>query len=140
MRTPKTSIPAWNGRPDSEEANALIAFMSDTLGKDVRAESAIGIKPVSEFGTKRLVRQAIEYAIEHKRPTVTLVHKGNIMKFTEGAFKNWGYELAAEELATQTISEEELWDKYDGVAPEGKIVINDRIADNMLQQLLTRTG
>jgi isocitrate dehydrogenase len=124
----------------SEEANALIAFMSDKLGKDVRAGSAIGIKPVSEFGTKRLVRQAIEYAIEHKRPTVTIVHKGNIMKFTEGAFKNWGYELAAEEYGDQTISEEELWEKYDGVAPEGKIVINDRIADNMLQQLLTRTG
>ncbi len=124
---------------ESDEANALIAFMSEQLGKDVRPGSAIGIKPVSEFGTKRLVRQAIEYAIEHKRPTVTIVHKGNIMKFTEGAFKNWGYELAAQEYGEQTISEEELWEQYDGVAPEGKVVINDRIADNMLQQLLTRT-
>jgi isocitrate dehydrogenase len=113
--------------------------MNEKLGKNVRPHSAIGIKPVSEFGTKRLVRQAIEYAIDHNRPSVTIVHKGNIMKFTEGAFKNWGYELAAEEFGDSTISEEELWDKYDGVAPEGKVVINDRIADNMLQQLLTRT-
>jgi len=124
---------------DSEGANQIIKFMNEKLDKNVRAHSAIGIKPVSEFGTKRLVRQAIEYAVNHNRPSVTLVHKGNIMKFTEGAFKNWGYELAAEEFGDQTISEEELWDKFDGHAPEGKIVINDRIADNMLQQLLTRT-
>ena len=124
---------------DSEGANEIIQFMNEKLGKNVRPHSAIGIKPVSEFGTKRLVRQAIEYAIDHNRPSVTIVHKGNIMKFTEGAFKNWGYELAAEEFGDSTISEEELWDKYDGVAPEGKVVINDRIADNMLQQLLTRT-
>jgi isocitrate dehydrogenase len=125
---------------DSEGADAIIAFMNETLGKNVRAHSAIGIKPVSEFGTKRLVRQAIEYAIAHNKPSVTLVHKGNIMKFTEGAFKNWGYELAAEEFGDSTISEDEVWSKYDGHAPEGKVVINDRIADNMLQQLLTRTG
>jgi isocitrate dehydrogenase len=124
---------------NSEGADALIAYMRDSLGKEVRSGSAIGIKPVSEFGTDRLVRQAVEYAIKHNRPSVTLVHKGNIMKFTEGAFKNWGYELAAEEFGDQTISEDELWEKYDGVAPEGKVVINDRIADNMLQQLLTRT-
>ncbi|MDX1413693.1 MAG: isocitrate dehydrogenase (NADP(+)) [Candidatus Promineifilaceae bacterium] len=125
---------------DSEGANEIIEFMNNKLGKNVRAHSAIGIKPVSEFGTKRLVRQAIEYAIAQNRPSVTLVHKGNIMKFTEGAFKNWGYELAAEEFGDQTISEEEVWDKYDGHIPEGKIVVNDRIADNMLQQLLTRTN
>ncbi|MFN2177831.1 MAG: isocitrate dehydrogenase (NADP(+)), partial [Candidatus Promineifilaceae bacterium] len=124
----------------SEGADALIAFMSDSLGKDVRPGSAIGIKPVSEFGTDRLVRQAIEYAIKHHKPSVTLVHKGNIMKFTEGAFKTWGYELAAEEFGDQTISEEALWEEHDGVVPEGKVVINDRIADNMLQQLLTRTS
>ena len=125
---------------DSEGADAIITFMNETLGKNVRAHSAIGIKPVSEFGTKRLVRQAIEYAIQHDKPSVTLVHKGNIMKFTEGAFKNWGYELAAEEFGDSTISEDEVWSKYDGHVPEGKIVINDRIADNMLQQLLTRTS
>ena len=125
---------------DSEGADPIITFMNETLGKNVRAHSAIGIKPVSEFGTKRLVRQAIEYAISHNKPSVTLVHKGNIMKFTEGAFKNWGYELAAEEFGDSTISEDEVWSKYDGHVPEGKIVINDRIADNMLQQLLTRTN
>jgi isocitrate dehydrogenase len=124
---------------NTEEADAIIEFMNEKLGKNVRKHSAIGIKPVSEFGTKRLVRQAIQYAVDHDLPTVTLVHKGNIMKFTEGAFKNWGYELAAEEFGDDTISEEELWSSYDGHAPEGKIVINDRIADNMLQQLLTRT-
>ena len=85
-------IPALNGKPHSEGADAIIEFMNDKLGKNVRPGSAIGIKPVSEFGTDRLVRQAIEYAIKHNLPSVTLVHKGNIMKFTEGAFKNWGYE------------------------------------------------
>jgi isocitrate dehydrogenase len=125
---------------DSEEAQAIIRFMNEQLGKNVRGDAAIGIKPVSAFGTKRLVRQAIQHAIDAGYSTVTLVHKGNIMKFTEGAFKNWGYELAAEEFGDKTISEEELWAKYDGKLPPGKIAVNDRIADNMLQQLLTRTG
>jgi isocitrate dehydrogenase len=125
---------------NSEGAETIINFMSEQLGKNVRPHSAIGIKPVSAFGTKRLVRQAVQYAIDRRRSSVTLVHKGNIMKFTEGAFKNWGYELAADEFPEQTISEDELWAEYDGVAPAGKIVIKDRIADNMLQQLLTRTN
>jgi isocitrate dehydrogenase len=124
---------------DSEDAQRLITFMNDDLGKDVNIHAAIGIKPVTEHGTKRLVRQAIEYAIDRGYSSVTLVHKGNIMKFTEGAFKNWGYELAATEFGDQTISEDEVWKKYDGQAPAGKIVVKDRIADNMLQQLLTRT-
>jgi len=124
---------------DSEDAQRLITFMNDDLGKDISIHAAIGIKPVTEHGTKRLVRQAIEYAIERGYSSVTLVHKGNIMKFTEGAFKNWGYEVAAVEFGDQTISEDEVWEKYDGQAPAGKIVIKDRIADNMLQQLLTRT-
>ena len=124
---------------ESEEARRLITFMNEELGKNVSMSAAIGIKPVTEHGTKRLVRQAVQYALDRKRSSVTLVHKGNIMKFTEGAFKNWGYELAADEFGDQTISEAELWERYDGVVPEGKIVINDRIADNMLQQLLTRT-
>ncbi|NLF63034.1 MAG: isocitrate dehydrogenase (NADP(+)) [Chloroflexi bacterium] len=124
---------------ESPEAQALIDFMNEKLGKNVRRDAAIGIKPVSEFGTARLVRQAIQYAIDRGRDSVTLVHKGNIMKFTEGAFKTWGYEVAAEEFGDQTITEDELWSRYDGKAPEGKIVIKDRIADNMLQQLLTRT-
>ncbi|MCA9866017.1 MAG: isocitrate dehydrogenase (NADP(+)) [Anaerolineales bacterium] len=124
---------------NSEEANAIIAFMNDRLGKHVREGSAIGIKPVSEFGSKRLVRQAIQYAIDHNRPSVTLVHKGNIMKFTEGAFKNWGYEVATREFRDHVVTEDELWSEHDGQAPAGKIVVNDRIADNMLQQMITRT-
>ena len=124
---------------ESEGALALIKFMNEQLGKNVRMDSAIGIKPVSAFGTKRLVRQAIQYAVDHQRSSVTLVHKGNIMKFTEGAFKTWGYEVARDEFGDVTVTEEDLWDKYDGVVPAGKIVIKDRIADNMLQQLLTRT-
>jgi isocitrate dehydrogenase len=124
---------------DSKEAKKLIAFMNDELGKNVDLSAAIGIKPVTEHGTKRLVRQAIQYAVTHGRRSVTLVHKGNIMKFTEGAFKTWGYELAASEFSKDTISEDELWSNYGGTAPQGTIVIKDRIADNMLQQLLTRT-
>jgi isocitrate dehydrogenase len=125
---------------NSEEAQSLIKIMNEQMGKNIRPDSAIGIKPVSEFGTKRLVRQAIEYALARGRNSVTIVHKGNIMKFTEGAFKTWGYELAAAEYGDVTITEDELWDKYNGQQPAGKIVIKDRIADNMLQQLLTRTS
>ena len=125
---------------ESEGARQIIGFMNEQLGKSIREDAAIGIKPVSEFGTKRLVRQAIEYAIARRRSSVTLVHKGNIMKFTEGAFKTWGYELAAEEFGDVTISEDALWSNHNGRAPDGKIVIKDRIADNMLQQLLTRTN
>jgi isocitrate dehydrogenase len=124
----------------SEGARRIIDFMNEELGKNVRADSAIGIKPVSEFGTKRLVRKAIQYAIDRRRESVTLVHKGNIMKFTEGAFKTWGYEVAAEEFGGVTITEDAVWAEYDGRRPPDKIVIKDRIADNMLQQLLTRTG
>jgi len=124
---------------NTEEAKAIIEFMNTRLGKNVREGSAIGIKPVSEFGSKRLVRQAIQYAVDHNRPSVTLVHKGNIMKFTEGAFKNWGYEVATTEFRDHVVTEDELWSQHDGQAPAGKIVINDRIADNMLQQMITRT-
>ena len=124
----------------SAEAKRVIDFLQNEMGQTVRPDSGIGIKPISIFGTKRLVRMAIQYAIDHQRESVTLVHKGNIMKFTEGAFSEWGYELAADEFADQTISEADLWDKYDGQIPEGKIVIKDRIADSMLQQILTRTA
>ena len=124
----------------SAEAKRVIDFLQNEMGQTVRPDSGIGIKPISIFGTKRLVRMAIQYAIDHQRESVTLVHKGNIMKFTEGAFSEWGYELAAEEFADQTISEADLWDKHDGQIPEGKIVIKDRIADSMLQQILTRTA
>ncbi len=123
----------------SAEAEKVINFLNDTFGSKIRSDSGIGIKPISITGTKRLVRMAIQYAINNNRASVTIVHKGNIMKFTEGAFRDWGYEVAREEFADQTITEDELWSKYDGQIPAGKIVIKDRIADSMLQQILTRT-
>lgn len=122
----------------SDEAKTLIDLLNTKFKKSVRADSGIGIKPISETGSKRLVRRAIQYAIDHKRPSVTLVHKGNIMKYTEGAFKDWGYQLAREEFAQQTITEDELWDQHNGKAPAGKVVIKDRIADAMFQQVLLR--
>ncbi len=124
----------------SEEVKKIIQYLEKEFGVKIRNDSGIGIKPISEFGTKRLVRKAIRYALEKGRKSVTLVHKGNIMKYTEGAFRDWGYELAREEFGDLTITESELWDKFNGEIPEGKIVIKDRIADNMLQQLLTRSN
>ncbi len=122
----------------TENANRVIDFLRNEMGASIRDNSGIGIKPISEFGTKRLVRKAIQHALDAGRDSVTLVHKGNIMKFTEGAFRNWGYELAAEEFAEITISEAALWEQHNGVVPEGKIVIKDRIADAMFQQILLR--
>jgi isocitrate dehydrogenase len=122
----------------SEDARKVIRFLTDEMGQDIRPDSGIGIKPISRFGTQRLVRKAIRHAIDTGRPSVTLVHKGNIMKYTEGAFKNWGYELAKTEFPEMTITEQELWDKYNGRQPEGRIVIKDRIADAMFQQILLR--
>ncbi|ADB57318.1 isocitrate dehydrogenase (NADP(+)) [Archaeoglobus profundus] len=124
----------------SEEALKVINFLEKEFGIKVRRDSGIGLKPISEFATKRLVRMAIKYAIENGRKSVTLVHKGNIMKYTEGAFREWGYEVALEEFRDYVITEEELWNNYNGEVPKGKIVIKDRIADNMFQQLLTRTA
>ncbi|MDD9974583.1 MAG: isocitrate dehydrogenase (NADP(+)) [Candidatus Poribacteria bacterium] len=121
------------------EVKKVIELLRTEMGVDIREDSGIGVKPISIFGTKRLARMAIQYAIDHGRRSVTFVHKGNIMKFTEGAFCAWGYELAKEEFAEQTITEDELYSDYDGKCPEGKIVVNDRIADSMLQQILTRT-
>ncbi|HLV44936.1 MAG TPA: isocitrate/isopropylmalate family dehydrogenase, partial [Aggregatilineales bacterium] len=113
-------------------------FLREEMGADFFEGSGIGIKPISEFGSKRLVRKAIEYAIERGRKSGTLVHKGNIQKFTEGAFRNWGYEVASEEFGDYTITEDELWAKYDGNRPADKIVIKDRIADIMFQHMLLR--
>jgi isocitrate dehydrogenase len=121
----------------SDGANQVIEFLNAIerrTSAKIRENSAIGIKPISEFGSKRLVRKAIQYAIAAKRDSVTLVHKGNIMKFTEGGFKDWGYALAKEEFGDITIPESELT----GPAPAGKIVIKDRIADSMFQQVLLR--
>jgi len=122
----------------SAGAAELIGFIRDKLGKRIRPDSGVGIKPISITGSKRLVRKAIEHALEHHRGSVTLVHKGNIQKYTEGAFRDWGYQVAKEEFDDQTISEQELWDGYDGEMPEGKILIKDRIADSMFQQILLR--
>jgi isocitrate dehydrogenase len=121
----------------TDEANRVIEFIA-SLGKTIRPGSGIGIKPISEFGSKRLVRKAIQYAIAHNRKSITLVHKGNIQKFTEGAFKDWGYQVAREEFGGATISEDDVWSQHNGKAPAGKIVIKDRIADSMFQQALLR--
>ncbi|EFI69777.1 NADP-dependent isocitrate dehydrogenase [Lysinibacillus sp. HST-98] len=137
----------------SEQAQKIINFLQSEFGvNQIRfpETSGIGVKPVSKEGTERLVRSAIEYAIKHKRPSVTLVHKGNIMKFTEGGFKKWGYELAEKEFADQTFT----WNQYDAIKEEqgeeaankaqsdalaaGKILVKDSIADIFLQQILTR--
>lgn len=125
-------------KSESEEANLLINYINKKFGKNIRKSSGIGIKPISEFGSKRLVKKAIEFAIENKKKSVTLVHKGNIMKFTEGSFKEWGYEIAREEFSDVIITEDELNKIYNGVQPKDKIVIKDRIADSMFQQLLLR--
>lgn len=124
-------------KKDTKEVKSLIDFLK-SAGYTVRADSGIGIKPVSEFCSKRLVRKAIQYAIQNKKPSVTLVHKGNIQKFTEGAFCEWGYEVANDEFYDETVSEKELYEKYNGTAPTGKVIIKDRIADSMFQQLLIR--
>src|SRR5207248_6717620 len=115
------------------EVAKLIAFLRDEYGWDIRPDSGIGIKPVSETGSKRLVRAAIEYAVRRKRESVTLVHKGNIQKFTEGAFRAWGYELVREEFSDVAIG----WDDCGG-KPGDKILVQDNIADITLQQVLTR--
>jgi len=125
------------GTPENER---VAQFLRKEMGATFFEGAGIGIKPVSAFGSKRLIRKAIQYALDNGRPTVTLVHKGNIQKFTEGAFRQWGYELAAEEFADVTISEDELWSKYNGRLPEGekRVIIKDRIADIMFQHALLR--
>jgi isocitrate dehydrogenase len=120
----------------SDEAQKVINFLGTEMAKSIRKESGIGIKPMSPFGSKRLIRRAIQYALEHGRRNVTLVHKGNIMKFTEGAFRDWGYQLSQAEFGESTIMESDL--EPDGEVPPDKIVIKDRIADAMFQQILLR--
>lgn len=122
----------------SKETKKLLSFLNKSLKTKIRLDSGIGIKPISVTGTKRLVRKAIKFALEHNRPTLTLIHKGNIMKYTEGAFRDWGYQLAQKEFKDQIVTEEEVSTKYNGVKPEGKLLINDRIADNIFQQILLR--
>ena len=122
----------------SDEMRKVERFLKTEMGADFFDDAGIGIKPISPFGTKRLVRKAIEYAIDHSRESVTLVHKGNIMKFTEGAFRNWGYEVAREEYGEYTITEEELYSVHGGKCPPDKVVIKDRIADIIFQLMLLR--
>ncbi len=122
----------------SPEAMKVIDFLGKELGADIRPDSGIGIKPISRTGTFRLMKKAVRYAIDNNRDSVTIVHKGNIMKYTEGAFRNWGYELAETEFPQETITEAAVWEKHGGKVPEGKIVIKDRIADAMFQQILLR--
>ncbi|AKH98392.1 isocitrate dehydrogenase (NADP(+)) [Halanaeroarchaeum sulfurireducens] len=127
----------------TDEVEQVREFVENEMGYDeiiYDGPVGIGVKPITEFGTKRLVREAIDYALEsEKHNTVTLVHKGNIMKFTEGQFRDWGYEVAEEEYGDEVITEDTLWEERDGEQPEDAVVVNDRIADNMLQQMLTRT-
>lgn len=120
------------------EAKQVIDYLNRSFDVDISEDTGIGVKPISIQRTKRLVRKAIQYAIDHGRDSVTLVHKGNIMKFTEGAFREWGYEVANEEFPDQTITEKELWDRYAGKPPTGKVIIKDRIADIMFQLALLR--
>jgi len=117
----------------SPEAKRILEFLHAQMGWEIRADSGIGIKPISQTGSKRLVRAAVRYALANKRRSVTLVHKGNIMKFTEGAFRTWGYELAKQEFGDRTVS----WEESGGKAGD-RLLIKDSIADAFLQQILTR--
>ncbi len=118
---------------NSDGAKRLLEFLDSEFGWDIRPDSGIGIKPISATGSRRLIRAALQYALDNRRRSVTLVHKGNIMKFTEGAFRSWGYELVKEEFSDRAVS----WDDCGG-DPGAKLLIKDAIADNFLQQILTR--
>jgi isocitrate dehydrogenase len=124
-----------SGSPENEK---LARFLRTELGAEFFEGAGLGIKPISAFGSKRLVRAAIQYAIQHNRKSVTFVHKGNIQKFTEGAFQKWGYEVAAQEFANETIAWSEVEAKHGGKVPQGKILIQDTIADIMFQKMLLR--
>ncbi len=123
------------GSPENEK---LARFLREEMGAEFFEGAGLGIKPMSAFATKRLVRKAIQYALDYGYDSVTLVHKGNIQKFTEGAFRKWGYELAREEFGDVTLTEDELWSQHGGKQPAGKVVIKDRIADIIFQHVLLR--
>ncbi len=123
---------------DSEQAKKVREFLSREFGVSLSDDTGVGIKPIGKFKSQRLVRKAIQYAIANNRKSVTLMHKGNIMKYTEGAFKEWGYELARTEFPNQTVTEEEYLQNPDALS--GRVILKDRIADNMFQQALTRTS
>ncbi len=123
---------------ESEEVEKLTAFMKKELDVDLCSTSSIGIKPICPEKTRRLVRRAVAYAVDHGLKSVTLMHKGNIMKFTEGGFRKWGYQAAQDYFGDVVITEKELWDTYDGVHPEGKVLIKDKIADMVFAEVLLR--
>lgn len=120
------------------EAKKVIDFLNNEMGQHLSDDTGIGVKPISMSNTKNIVKSALRYAIENKRKSVTIMHKGNIMKFTEGAFRDWAYQTAQEEFADYIITEDELWSTYQGKQPAGKIVIKDRIADALFQMVLLR--
>jgi isocitrate dehydrogenase len=122
----------------SAEVHKVIDFLNRDMKTNIREDSGIGIKPISITGTRRLVKMAFEYALENDKKVVTLVHKGNIMKYTEGAFRDWGYQLIKDEFGDKAVTEDEVNKKHGGKVPEGKILVNDRIADSMFQQVLLR--
>jgi isocitrate dehydrogenase len=122
----------------SSEAEKVRSFLNDRMGTSLTDDTGLGIKPISAKNTKRLVARAVAHAVENNCKSVTLMHKGNIMKFTEGAFAKWGYEVAREKFRNETITEKELYDDYRGKLPEGKVLIKDRIADMLFQQVLLR--
>jgi isocitrate dehydrogenase len=130
-----TGIEYEAGTPNNEK---LARFLREEMGAKFFEGSGLGIKPISAFATKRLMRFALNYALDRGRKSVTIMHKGNIQKFTEGAFRQWCYEVARDEYGDQTITEDELWDKYGGQPPDGKIVVKDRIADIIFQHVLLR--
>ncbi len=123
---------------NSAEAEKVREFMHDSMNVKIDSDAGIGIKPIGKAKTQRITRMAIKYAIENNRKSITVMHKGNIMKYTEGAFKDWAYEVAQKEFGDKIVTEDELNTKYNGVMPKGKILFNDRIADNMLQQIITK--
>lgn len=124
---------------NSKEAKKMINFLNKELGCNVRKDSGIGVKPISVFCSERIVKKAIEYAIAQKKKVLTIVHKGNVQKYTEGSFKDWGYAFLKRKYRKYIVTEEELWSKkYNNKMPKGKILVNDRIADNIFQQVLTR--
>ena len=120
---------------DSEQAKKIRKFLKEELGVEIEDDTGIGIKVISKYKTERITRLAIKYAIEHKRKKVTIMHKGNVMKYTEGAFREWAYEVALKEFRNYVVTEEEV---NRGVKADDKIIINDRIADNMFQQIIIR--
>jgi len=123
---------------DSDQAKKIRKFLKEELGVELEEDTGIGIKVMSKFKTQRITRMAIKYAIEHGRRKITVMHKGNVLKYTEGAFREWAYETALKEFRDYVVTEEEVNTVYGGKVPENKIVLNDRVADNMFQQIITR--